>query len=214
MVKATIKAKKRKKHRGGLAPNRYLSKAQFEKLKQHLEGKANSASTLLGLRRARTNLMLVYLMANSGLRVSEVSQLQMMDLPQCHGKLIIDVREGKGCVQRSVEISSVLAKRITQFTKKYRRTSKPKSPLFVNEDGGPLSYRSIYSKLMIISREADVGHLNPHKFRHTYGTRFYTQTKDTRTLQDQLGHADIRTTVIYTRTEDEERRRLIEAFEA
>ena len=158
--------------------------------------------------------MLIILMANSGLRVSEVSQLQMRDLPHCHGKLIIDVREGKGCVRRSVEISSSLADRIIDFIKKYRKSAKPNSTLFVNEDGGVLSYRSIYSKLMIVSREAGIGRLNPHKFRHTYGTLFYTKTKDTRTLQDQLGHSDIRTTAIYSRTEDAERRRMIEGFEA
>lgn len=203
-----------KKQRGGLAPNKYLSKTQFECLKQYLGDKASSASTLLGRRRAKINLMLIYLMANSGLRVSEVSQLQMRDLPHCHGKLIIDVREGKGCVQRSVEISSVLADRISDFVRKYRKSSKPKSPLFVNENGGVLSYHSIYNKLMIISRDAGIGHLNPHKFRHTYGTLFYTRTKDLRMLQDQLGHADPRTTAIYTRTANEERRRLVEAFEA
>ncbi len=206
--------RKRKKHRGGLAPNKYLSKEQFDLLKRHLAGKVESSSTTLGRRRAEINQMLIILMANSGLRVSEVSQLQMRDLPHCHGKGIIDVREGKGCVQRTVEISSSLAGKIFEFIKKYRKSAKPNSPLFVNEDGGSLNYRSIYSKLMIISREVGIGRLNPHKFRHTYGTLFYTKTKDTRTLQDQLGHSDIRTTAIYSRTEDAERRRMIEDFEA
>ncbi|GAF97070.1 unnamed protein product, partial [marine sediment metagenome] len=78
------------------------------------------------------NQMIIDLLLNSGLRAEELCQLQIRDLPHYHGKLVIDVREGKGSVQRSVVISSALAKRIKLFIKHYRKAAKSKSPLFVN----------------------------------------------------------------------------------
>jgi len=199
---------KRKKSRGGLPPDRYLSREQVPQLRKHLD----QAKTHGGCR-ATINSAIVDVMLNTGLRAAELCQLQMRDLPHCHGKLIVDVKEGKGCVRRSVQISSTLADRIKLFVKQYRGGAKPRSYLFVNEQGGPLSYQSLYSRIKIIGRAADIGRLTPHMLRHTYGTAWYNKTKDLFGLQDQLGHADPRTTHIYAKTSDEQMRRQVEDFE-
>lgn len=43
--------------------------------------------------------------------------------------------------------------------------------------------------------------LSPHKCRHTYGTMLLNSCHNIRTVQDQLGHARISTTEIYTHTD-------------
>ena len=139
---------------------------------------------------------------------------EMRDLPHCHGKQIIDVRQGKGCVQRSVEISSALVGRINRFVKEHRKNAKPKSPLFVSErDNLRITYRALYSRLVNIGKRAGVGHLHPHKLRHSYAMVFYKQTKDLLGLQQQMGHRDPQTTQVYARTSSEEMRRQIEEFD-
>ena len=40
--------------------------------------------------------------------------------------------------------------------------------------------------------------VSPHVFRHSYATNLLVSGTDIRTLQDQLGHVDVRTTEIYT----------------
>lgn len=197
-----------KKSRGGLAPNKYFSDEQVKQLREFIEARAK-----VGGHRAVLNRIIIDVLLNSGLRAAELCSLQMRDLPHHHGKLIIDVRKGKGCVQRSVEISSALAKRIKRFIRKYRKGAKPRSFLFVNENGGQLSYRSLYSRLKIIGSAAGIGDLRAHMLRHTYATAFYNQTKDLLMLQDQLGHMDPQTTSIYARTAVNERRRLAEQFD-
>ena len=200
---------KRIKSRGGLPPNKYLSIAQVKKLRQYITEKAAN-----GKRRDAVSETVVDILLNAGLRAAEVCNLEMRDLPHFHGKQIIDVRQGKGCVQRSVEISSALVRRINKFVKEHRKNAKPKSPLFVSErDKKRIGYRSLYSKLVIIGRGSGVGRLTAHMLRHSYAMVFYKQTKDLLGLQQQLGHKDPQTTHIYAKTSSDEMRRQIEEFD-
>jgi site-specific recombinase XerD len=194
-----------KKSRGGLPPDRYLSREQIQQLRKHLDQARGG--------RAAVNSAIIDLMLNTGLRAAEVCQLQMRDLPHCHGKLIVDVRQGKGCVRRSVQISSVLAERIKIFVKRYRLNAKPKSYLFVNENGKQLSYRSLYSKVRIVGKAAGIGRLTAHMLRHSYSMAWYEKWKDVFSLQSQLGHLDVRTTQIYARSADEQIHREAQNFD-
>jgi len=57
------------------------------------------------------------------------------------------------------------------------------------------------------------GKVYPHMLRHTYLTRLYNVEKDLRFVQDQAGHASPTTTAIYAKTDNESRRRQVEALD-
>jgi integrase len=204
-------SKKRVKSRGGLPPNKYLTREQANQLIKYNEQLKASINNQIK-QRAVINGLILDVLLNSGLRASEFCVLQMRDLPHIHGKLIIDVRKGKGCVQRSVEISTDLAKRINQFVKRYRKYAKLRSPLIESESGDLTNRKNIWSKLRILGKVVGITNLHPHVLRHTYGYLLYNHCKDLLFLADQMGHKSITTTAIYARTGSTERRRIVESF--
>ncbi len=50
---------------------------------------------------------------------------------------------------------------------------------------------------------------NPHALRHRGATEGYRSTRNIRAVQEQLGHASVATTQIYTHLEDDERRAVV-----
>lgn len=189
-----------------------MSNEQIKKLLRHLKVQVERFEPV-GRQRLFVNYMIVDVLLNSGLRAAEFCQLRIKDLPYYHGKAVIDVREGKGCKQRSVQISLGLVERINQYIKRYRKNAKPNSFLFVSERGGPTSYRAIYSKLRIIGRSAGIVRLTPHMLRHTYSMVLYEISKDTFGLQDQLGHRNPQTTHIYAKTSNVQMSQQLEKME-
>ena len=59
---------------------------------------------------------------------------------------------------------------------------------------------------VINEKYAPIEILSPHKCRHTYATHSLRSGIDLRTIQEQLGHADITTTEIYTQVDIESRK--------
>ena len=201
---------KRIKSRGGLPPDKYLNQEQVKRLRDYIDTQAKLAETR-GSKRAVVNKMIIDVGLNSGLRPSEICNLQIRDLPVCHHKFIINVRKGKGCIQRNVEISSALASRIECYLKKYRKRTRPRSYLFINENGKRLSYGSLYYRIRTTADNAGLS-LTPHSLRHTFASHFYARYKDLETLRILLGHKSILTTSVYTHVFDENRRAMMEGF--
>ena len=233
---------RRSKSRGGLAPDKYLSKDQAQKLLHYIRSQARLARTR-GSRREVINEMIIELLLYTGLRAAELCDLKMRDLPLHHGKDVIFVRDGKGEISRTVEIPVSLTAKLKRFIQECCKGAKPKSPVIPSEAGyrliywktyskrkyrkpgeskyiieqhqehsARLTYRCLYSKVKMIGRKAGIGWLTPHMLRHTYLTLLYNIKNDLRFVQDQAGHANIDTTQIYTATSNEERRRQVEAI--
>ena len=206
-------AKRQKsQNRGGLAPDKYLSEEQLKKLRQYVKDRADLAR-VRGSSRAVIDELIIDLLVNTGLRASELCNLNLGDLPMCHGKDCIWVRDGKGKVSRTVDISEKLKKRLERFVKLYCKDTKPTSPMLISEQGDRIIYRSIYSKIKRIGQQAGIGKLHPHMLRHTYLTRLYNVEKDLRFVQDQAGHASPTTTAIYAKTNNKARKRQVEAID-
>jgi site-specific recombinase XerD len=137
--------------------------------------------------------LLVALAYGAGLRVSEVVRLKVrdVDLPN----LQINVREGKGQKDRVTVFPEKLINDVTQFM----AGKTPDDFLLASERGGRLTERTaqiIFERAMKKTGIAKAATF--HSLRHSFATHLLENGVDVRYVQELLGHANIRTTQIYT----------------
>jgi len=212
---------KRRKQRGGLRPDKWLSIEEEKRLRNHVDKCAEGGSV-----RAVVNRMIIMILLDAGLRASELVMLRIADTPAGHGKDAIWVDYGKGAVDRVVDIPRALSREIRRFVRLYRKSAKPGSALIASEAGYRrlkdhgiverscrLTYNALYYRVRRIGQAAGV-RLYPHKCRHTFAMKTYNVAEDTFFTQDQLGHRSVETTREYARTNSASRRYQVERMNA
>ncbi len=151
--------------------------------------------------RERRDRALVELLYGAGLRVSELSQLDVRDLDLERG----DVRVlGKGGVERVVPLPSEARGALAAYLGARAAGRAAALPLFtaLRERGGAwrrLGVRDV--RRVLRGRARAVGltdRVHPHRLRHSYATHLLDMGADLREIQDLLGHASLATTEKYT----------------
>jgi integrase/recombinase XerD len=142
---------------------------------------------------------LLELMYASGLRVSEVTNLEVSDLDFDEG--ILRTR-GKGNKERIVPVGRQAMLSIRIYLRAGRRAltkDRPQRYLFVNFRGGQLTRQGLYKIVRKYSSLAGFDdRMSPHTLRHTFATHLLSGGCDLRSVQEMLGHADVSTTQTYT----------------
>lgn len=144
------------------------------------------------------NQALLELAYGSGLRVSELLNLEISDLHLNKGLVNI---LGKGNKERIIPLNenSILA--LQNYIVNARSKFNPKNAniLFVNKFGNPLSRVGFFKLIKKLTEEAGINKkVSPHTLRHSYATHLLENGADLRTVQELLGHEDILTTENYT----------------
>ncbi len=130
---------------------------------------------------------------SAGLRVSEVINLQLVDIDS--KRMLINIRDSKGKKDRQVSLSPFFLELLRQ----YYRVYKPKTWLFEGQTGGQYTIRSVQAifKNALVKTKIRK-HASVHTLRHSYATHLLENGTDIRIIQKLLGHNSIRTTQIYT----------------
>ena len=147
--------------------------------------------------RALRNLALVDLLFATGMRVGEVSGLNLKDFAVAES--VFKVR-GKGGRDRLAFVVDEQTVRIQREHIETRSRLTSESPaLFLNASGQRLSTQGIANIIAQFRREAGIErHITPHMLRHTVATLLLRNGVDIRIVQEFLGHASIATTQRYT----------------
>jgi integrase/recombinase XerC len=151
--------------------------------------------------RERRDRALVELLYGAGLRVSELSQLDVRDVDLARG----DVRVfGKGGAERVVPLPSEARRALTAYLDGREAGKAARLPLFtaLRARGGAwrrLGVRDVRRVLRARARAAGLeGRVHPHRLRHSYATHLLDMGADLREIQELLGHASLATTEKYT----------------
>ena len=144
------------------------------------------------------NIALVELIYGSGLRVSELLNIDLKDIHLNESYLNVI---GKGNKERKVPISRAALTAIKNYLINGRFHLAKKNisnKLFLNINGTPLSRQGFFKQLKLIANKAGVHNVTPHIFRHSFATHMLENGMDLRSIQILLGHEEITTTQIYT----------------
>lgn len=137
----------------------------------------------------KTMIMLGY---GCGLRVSEITNLDITDIDSKRQLLLI--RKGKGKKDRVISLSPLLLVMLRAYYKEYR----PKKFLFEGANGQRYSIRSLESIIDTAKRKAGiVKEGSMHMLRHSFATHLLDKGLDVVMIQKLLGHNDIKTTLRY-----------------
>ena len=143
------------------------------------------------------DLALIELMYSSGLRVSEVANINLADFEEEMTFLRV---MGKGSKVRLAPIGRYAISAINNWIEERKKFSEIDTPaLFINLKGGRLTVRSIQLRLEKISIKQGLPRVNPHMLRHSFATHMLESSGDLRTIQELLGHSSLSTTQIYTK---------------
>jgi site-specific recombinase XerD len=183
--------------------NKLLSQAKknnsFAKTLPH----DNSATRIDPLRasspeyRSLRNLALVDLLFATGLRVGEVSSLNIQDFFMRESVYRV---QGKGGRDRLAVVVDEETVRVQRKYLEARAQIETRSPaLFLNSSGMRLTTQGIANVIAQLREAAGIKrHVTPHMLRHTVATLLLRNGVDIRIVQEFLGHASIATTQRYT----------------
>ena len=135
-----------------------------------------------------------------GMRISELLGLKIQDISPQKSALMIT---GKGGKERLVPITELALQRALDWLAFRDKDGPiPHTDQLLSGRDREMNRQSFSLLLKKIARIAgiDASRVSPHILRHSFATHMLNRGADLRTLQALLGHADIATTQIYTRT--------------
>jgi integrase/recombinase XerC len=174
----------------------YLDRRQTDRLFEWAESRA--AGDEFGPTR---NLAILELFYSTGIRLSELSGMNLADLD-----LLADQAKvrGKGRKERIVPVGSRAVLALRRYL--HLREAMPARPgadrraIFVSRQGRRLAPRGVQRIIHGMFDAIGGDGLRVHSLRHTFATHMLDAGADLRAVQEMLGHASLSTTQIYTHT--------------
>jgi len=172
-----------------------LSDEQVEQLLFYVENR-NKVST--------RNKLIVYLLLYTGVRVSELVGIKIVDIDFLMNQLMVI---GKGGKRREIGLRQDVLQLVRDYMKEERSESNfcHSDYLLVSQRAEKMHRDAVRDWLAKISKELDFK-LHPHLFRHTFCTRLLKKGVDLTTVSKLAGHSNVNMTArFYIQTTKQEK---------
>ncbi len=160
-------------------------------------------------RAAVRNRAILWLLYDTGIRVSELINLRMGDFDRKHGVVTV---LGKGAKERRVALGQNCLRNLSYYLDKHRPDeeelaewgSAGEDHLFLSETRQPLTKNGIEMLFKRLKGRAGIQgkRISPHIFRHTFAMNYLIKSNDPFSLQELLGHEDLTTVLNYIHMND------------
>ncbi len=155
------------------------------------------------------DLAMVELLYSSGIRVSELTGLDLKDIDFERNTMRVT---GKGNRERVAPFGIPAQQALEKWIEKRSDlVTATESALFIGRRGKRIDPRTVREVVYKVTEAIDPSRrLGPHALRHSAATHLLEGGADLRTVQELLGHSSLATTQIYTHVSEE---RLKEVYE-
>ncbi|MHC5037649.1 MAG: site-specific tyrosine recombinase XerD [Planctomycetota bacterium] len=152
----------------------------------------------------RRNRAILELFYATGLRVSELGGLRLVDINLEFGFVRA---KGKGRKERVVPMGSQAREAVRRYLEIRRRKTqeglREEAPLFISRKGGRLGRQAIFRLVQRAGWAAGIRRrISPHTLRHSFASHLVSGGADLRVVQEMLGHSSVATTQVYTHVEN------------
>lgn len=143
------------------------------------------------------DLAMFELMYSSGLRLSELVSIDLVDLDLHMGEIRVT---GKGGKTRVLPVGSHAVEAVNKWLE-FRRTlpGAGEKAVFISARGKRIAPRTVQMRLKKLAESQGLTrNCYPHMLRHSFASHLLESSGNLRAVQELLGHADISTTQVYT----------------
>ena len=165
---------------------RFLDDAQFAQLMRAVAAEADL------LRR-----LVIELLARTGMRVGEVCALPSDGMVQIGETHWLRIPVGKLHNDRYIPLHPHLVELLDQYQQTQHHPDR--ALLVVNHGGQPLNRQVVTRMLDRVAKAAGLGHLHPHRLRHTMATQAINRGMSLEAIAALLGHRSLDMTRRYAR---------------
>lgn len=149
------------------------------------------------------DLCIITLGCSTGLRVSAIVNIDIEDIDFDENTITV-VEKGKK--KRTIYIGNNTADMIRSWMDERESiVGNNQGPLFISQKKNRISVRAVQEMMQKVSKGMGK-HITPHKMRSTCAMKLYEKTGDIYLTAQQLGHANIKNTMIYAKATEDRRR--------
>lgn len=143
------------------------------------------------------DLAMFELFYSSGLRLAELTQLQLTDINLDEGTVRVT---GKGNKTRIVPVGELALHALQAWLRLRNTWSTPgETALFLSKRGRHIHPRTVAYRLQQRAQLQNLDdRVHPHALRHSFASHLLQSSGDLRAVQEMLGHSSIRSTQVYT----------------
>ncbi len=134
------------------------------------------------------NYVMLLLLLDTGIRVSELCSLRLADVHQRYIKV-----HGKGQKEREIGVHPEVSKALWKFVQKHRRAFLVESDYVFVGEKGVLTVNGVETIFDKLEKASGVT-VSPHKLRHTHSKEYLKQGGNLFKLSRELGHSSVQIT--------------------
>lgn len=151
------------------------------------------------------DIAVISLLYGCGLRIGEALSLNKANQPKSDTMRVL----GKRNKERIVPVLPAVRQAIDDYVAKCPYQLSPNGPLFVGKRGGRLNPRIIQGAMQKVRIALALPETaTPHALRHSFATHLLSRGGDLRTIQELLGHSDLKATQVYTEVDSAQLKRV------